>query len=124
MSNDDYHIKITKPSKYPRTNGWCEDEGVLTPEERDYIINMDRIDTRLEEGIELTDEDRQYLLSLEAKKVDRSKLKIAKISRKETIFFTKEEEHYLDTHDNSISGEITNFTLEDLEMFDKKDGDV
>lgn len=77
MSNDDYHIKITKPSKYPRTNGWCEDEGVLTPEERDYIINMDRIDTRLEEGIELTDEDRQYLLSLEAKKVDRSTLKVA-----------------------------------------------
>lgn len=77
MSNDDYQIKITKPSKYPRTSGWSEGEGVLTPEEIEYIINMDRIDTCLEEGIELTPEDRQYLLALEAKKVDRSTLKVA-----------------------------------------------
>lgn len=66
MSNDDYQIKITKPSKYPRTKGWCEGEGVLTTEEIEYIINMDRIDTRLEEGIELTDEDRQYLIFSDA----------------------------------------------------------
>lgn len=77
MSEEEYKIKITKPSKYKRIDGWCEGEGVLTPEQREYIINMDRIDTRLEEGIDLTDEDRQYLLSLEAKKVDRSTLKVA-----------------------------------------------
>ncbi|KAI3485516.1 hypothetical protein L1887_51137 [Cichorium endivia] len=42
-----------------------------------FLAYLDKAYTRLEEGIELTDEDRQYLLSLEAKKVDRSKLKVA-----------------------------------------------
>lgn len=29
-----------------------------------------------------------------------------------------EENHYLDTHENSISGEIRNFTLDDLKSFE------
>lgn len=47
-----------------------------------------------------------------------------KISREEVTFFTSEEEHYLDTHDNSVSGEIRNFTLEDLKMFDQPKGEI
>lgn len=38
-------------------------------------------------------------------------------SRKETIFLTEEENHYLETHDNSKKGKIRNFTAEDLKMF-------
>lgn len=58
-------------------------------------------------------------------KIRRLKLKVEdeKISREEVTFFTKEEEHYLDTHDNSISGEIRNFTLEDLKMFNQPKGE-
>ncbi|HFQ5875972.1 TPA: hypothetical protein ACJXXT_000236 [Pseudomonas aeruginosa] len=112
MSEEEYKIKITKPSKYKRIDGWCDDGGSLTPEQIEYIITMDRIDNFLEQGIELTDEDTKYLLSLQAK-----------ISREEVTLFTIEEEHYLDTHDNSISGEITNFTIEDLKMFNQPKGE-
>lgn len=31
--------------------------------------------------------------------------------------FTEEENHYLDNHDNSLSGEITNLTEDDLKIF-------
>lgn len=39
------------------------------------------------------------------------------ISKKEKTFFTVAENDYLDNHDNSIKGEISNFTDEDLKMF-------
>ena len=47
-----------------------------------------------------------------------------KISRKEVTFFSSEEEHYLDTHDNSVSGEIVKITEEDIKMFNQPKGEI
>lgn len=44
-------------------------------------------------------------------------IKCDQVDSNEYIFFTDEENQYLDTHDNSISGEITNLTEDDLKIF-------
>lgn len=72
----------------------------------------------------ITNNAKRHVIS-EKNKCRRLQLKVEdeKISREEITFFTSEEEHYLDTHDNSVSGEIVKITEEDIKMFNQPKGE-
>lgn len=66
----------------------------------------------------LTAEEIEFLALLD--KIDCEKKTPSVVDRNEYVFFTDEENHYLDTHENKSSGEITNFTQEDLDILFNK----
>jgi len=121
MSKDEYKIKITKPSKYKRTDGWCEDGGALTPEQREYIINMDRIDTCLEEGIELTDEDRQYLATFKAKEIQ---IICDRIDNEDRVNSNERTSTPYTGTQNKETGVIRDVTIKDLEILKEPKGEI
>lgn len=62
-------------SKYTRVEGWDDSEGFLTPQQIQVLVQAEKnLDV---EDISLSNGDREYLLTLEAKKVDRSKLRFS-----------------------------------------------
>lgn len=120
MREEEYKIKITKPSKYKRIDGWCEDGGSLTPEQIEYIINMDRIDTCLEQGIELTAVDKEYLAT--GKTIAIQKICDCIDSEDELTINERTSTPYTGTKNNKI-GVIRDVTIEDLENLDKSKGE-
>lgn len=59
-------IKSTKPSKYKKTGEWIEWSGELSIEEMENLFACEKID--------LTDEDREFLLNLKTKAVSKDRL--------------------------------------------------
>lgn len=65
-TDGDNIIKSTKRSKYKKTGEWIEWSGELSIEEITKLCVCD--------GIELTDEDREFLLNLKTKAVSKDRL--------------------------------------------------
>ena len=61
---------MKKPSKYKKLDTWVESSGELSSDEIALVFICDKIDSE----IDLTDDEREFLLSLKCKKVDKSRI--------------------------------------------------
>lgn len=104
VSQNASKIKISEKNKSSKV---FEDE---TPTSAD---GSEEITIISDEGIDYITANAKKFIIAEENKVRRLRLE-----------FTTEEQAYLDTHDNSISGEIRNFTDDDLKIFNKPKGDL